>query len=58
MELDLAKEKVEELTLDLELLKADIEKSSDGGTGNSEANSYQMKQLEQQNMRLRETLVR
>uniref|UniRef100_A0A8D8XG27 Dynactin subunit 1 n=1 Tax=Cacopsylla melanoneura TaxID=428564 RepID=A0A8D8XG27_9HEMI len=61
VELDLAKEKIEELTLDLELIKADIEKSCEGGgggEGGDGANQYQMKQLEQQNLRLRETLVR
>ncbi|KAI5712579.1 hypothetical protein M8J75_009598 [Diaphorina citri] len=58
VELDLAKEKIEELTLDIELMKADIEKSCDGAGDGTEVSHYQIKQLEQQNMRLRETLVR
>ncbi|KAI5748718.1 hypothetical protein M8J76_001409 [Diaphorina citri] len=58
VELDLAKEKIEELTLDIELMKADIEKSCDGAGDGTEVSRYQIKQLEQQNMRLRETLVR
>lgn len=48
------KEKVEELTMDLEILKHEIEeKGSDGA-----ASSYQVKQLEEQNGRLKEALVR
>ncbi|XP_065221310.1 dynactin subunit 1-like isoform X2 [Planococcus citri] len=62
LELAEAKEKIEELTLDFEILKAEFDKigtssgeSDENGTGTS---SYQMKQLEQQNLRLRDTLVR
>ncbi|XP_075211237.1 dynactin subunit 1 isoform X2 [Lycorma delicatula] len=55
LELESAKEKIEELTLDLELLKEEL---SDKGSGEACVSSYQMKQLEQQNTRLRETLVR
>lgn len=57
LELDQAKERIEELTVDLELLKAEFEK---GGGNDSEdgANSFKVKQLEQQNLRLRETLVK
>ncbi|XP_066515730.1 dynactin subunit 1a isoform X2 [Hoplias malabaricus] len=48
------KEKVEELTMDLEILKHEIEeKGSDGA-----ASSYHVKQLEEQNSRLKEALVR
>jgi len=57
LELDQAKERIEELTVDLELLKAELEK----GSGNEEsdgANSFKVKQLEQQNLRLRDTLVK
>lgn len=61
MELTEAKERIEELTLDFEILKAEFDKiglpSGDSDETNA-ANSYQMKQLEQQNLRLRDTLVR
>ncbi|XP_069601171.1 dynactin subunit 1 isoform X1 [Ranitomeya imitator] len=53
-EVETVKEKVEELTMDLEILKHEIEeKGSDGA-----ASSYQVKQLEEQNGRLKEALVR
>ncbi|XP_075429679.1 dynactin subunit 1 isoform X2 [Ascaphus truei] len=53
-EVETMKEKVEELTMDLEILKHEIEeKGSDGA-----ASSYQVKQLEEQNARLKEALVR
>ncbi|XP_061100290.1 dynactin subunit 1 isoform X2 [Conger conger] len=53
-EVDSVKEKVEELTMDLEILKHEIEeKGSDGA-----ASSYHVKQLEEQNGRLKEALVR
>uniref|UniRef100_A0AAY5EQZ7 Dynactin subunit 1 n=1 Tax=Electrophorus electricus TaxID=8005 RepID=A0AAY5EQZ7_ELEEL len=53
-EVDSLKEKVEELTMDLEILKHEIEeKGSDGA-----ASSYHVKQLEEQNGRLKEALVR
>uniref|UniRef100_A0A6Q2X3I2 Dynactin subunit 1 n=1 Tax=Esox lucius TaxID=8010 RepID=A0A6Q2X3I2_ESOLU len=54
VEVDSLKEKVEELTMDLEIIKHEIEeKGSDGA-----ASSYQVKQLEEQNCRLKEALVR
>ncbi|XP_030841615.1 dynactin subunit 1 isoform X2 [Strongylocentrotus purpuratus] len=53
-EVDTLKEQVEELTLDLELLRSEIE---EGGTEGASA-SYQLKQLEQQNNRLKEALVK
>ncbi|XP_061699484.1 dynactin subunit 1 isoform X2 [Syngnathoides biaculeatus] len=54
LEVDSMKEKVEELTVDLEILKHEIEeKGSDGA-----ASSYHVKQLEEQNGRLKEALVR
>ncbi|XP_038070771.1 dynactin subunit 1-like isoform X2 [Patiria miniata] len=53
-EVDTLKERVEELTLDLELLRGEIEQ---GGTDGASA-SYQMKQMEQQNARLKEALVK
>lgn len=64
LELENAKERIEELTLDLEILKTEMQeksiiKTSDGGSDASGGISlYEMKQLEQQNARLRETLVR
>uniref|UniRef100_A0A8C2ZSR0 Dynactin subunit 1 n=1 Tax=Cyclopterus lumpus TaxID=8103 RepID=A0A8C2ZSR0_CYCLU len=54
LEVDSHKEKVDELTMDLEILKHEIEeKGSDGA-----ASSYHVKQLEEQNGRLKEALVR
>uniref|UniRef100_A0A8C1X5A5 Dynactin subunit 1 n=1 Tax=Cyprinus carpio TaxID=7962 RepID=A0A8C1X5A5_CYPCA len=54
LEADALKERVEELTVDLEILKHEIEeKGSDGA-----ASSYHVKQLEEQNARLKEALVR
>ncbi|KAJ8335736.1 hypothetical protein SKAU_G00390780 [Synaphobranchus kaupii] len=53
-EIESTKEKVEELTMDLEILKHEIEeKGSDGA-----ASSYHVKQLEEQNGRLKDALVR
>lgn len=67
-ELEAAKERIEELTLDLEIIKAEMQNkiASDGdsaavissGGGGGGDRSYEIKQLEQQNTRLRETLVR
>jgi len=56
LEYDQAKERIEELTIDLELLKAELEKG--GGTEGDGASSFKIKQLEQQNLRLRDTLVK
>ncbi|MEQ2262395.1 Dynactin subunit 1 [Xenotaenia resolanae] len=54
VEVDSLKEKVEELSMDLEILRHEIsEKGTDGA-----ASSYQVKQLEEQNGRLKEALVR
>uniref|UniRef100_A0A672N7A2 Dynactin subunit 1 n=1 Tax=Sinocyclocheilus grahami TaxID=75366 RepID=A0A672N7A2_SINGR len=54
LEADALKERVEELTMDLEILKHEIEeKGSDGA-----ASSYHVRQLEEQNARLKEALVR
>lgn len=65
-ELEAAKERIEELTLDLEIIKAEMQNklgTSDGDVPISTVTtggdrSYELKQLEQQNSRLRETLVR
>ena len=58
LELEAAQEKIEELTLDLEIIKAEMSERAGGGTGESSVSKYEMKQLEQQNSRLRDTLVR
>lgn len=63
LELETAKERIEELTLDLEILKTEMQEKSairsDGGGGEiGGVSAYELKQLEQQNTRLRETLVR
>ncbi|XP_015594869.1 dynactin subunit 1 isoform X2 [Cephus cinctus] len=59
IELDQAKEKVEELTLDLEILRAEMSERAGGGGGtDTQPSTYEVKQLELQNNRLRETLVR
>lgn len=52
--MDALKEKVEELTIDLEIIKQEI---SDGGVEGAATNA-QVKQLEQQNSRLKEALLR
>jgi len=48
------KDKVEELQTDLEIMKAEIEDSGVDGA----ATNYQVKQMEEQNNRLKEALVR
>ncbi|XP_048827520.1 dynactin subunit 1-like isoform X2 [Brienomyrus brachyistius] len=53
-EVESLKEKVEELTMDLEILKHEIEEKGSEGA----ASSYHVKQLEEQNTRLKEALVR
>ncbi|KAE8745790.1 hypothetical protein FOCC_FOCC007506 [Frankliniella occidentalis] len=61
VELDQAKEKIEELTVDLELLKAQMSETESGGSGTGDLSSstvFKVKQLEQQNARLHETIVR
>ncbi|CAK9807538.1 Dynactin subunit 1 [Anthophora quadrimaculata] len=58
IELEQLKEKVEEQTLDLEILRTEVSERAAGGGSTGGASSYEIKQLEQQNNRLRETLVR
>ncbi|KAL7975872.1 hypothetical protein Chor_011787 [Crotalus horridus] len=53
-EVDSLKEKVEDLSMDLEILKHEIEEKGSEGA----ASSYHVKQLEEQNGRLKEALVR
>ncbi|CAH2987621.1 unnamed protein product [Chilo suppressalis] len=60
LELEQCREKLEEATLDLQLMKAEMEA---GGNiqhpyAAGEATGYEMRQLQQQNTRLRDTLVR
>lgn len=57
MELDQAKEKLEELQLDYQLLKEEMSDKR-GDTDQNVPTAYEMRQLEQQNARLRDTLVR
>nr|WAW84814.1 dynactin 1 [Halisarca dujardinii] len=54
VEVEALKEKVEELTLDLDIVRNEISESGVEGA----ASNFQMKQLEQQNQRLKEALVR
>ena len=53
-EADALKEKIEELTIDLEIIKQEISDSGLEGV----ASSAEVKQLEQQNSRLKEALMR
>ena len=55
IELEQAKQKIEELSLDLELMKAEM---SDKGGEDGGASSLAFKQMEQQNARMKETLVK
>ena len=65
IELEAAKEKIEELTLDLDIIKTEMEGDdltptsggSGGETGRGVTN-FELKQLQAQNEKLRETLVR
>ncbi|XP_043601790.1 dynactin subunit 1 isoform X3 [Bombus pyrosoma] len=58
IELEQLKEKLEEQTLDLEILRTEVSERAAGGVSAGGVSSYEIKQLEQQNNRLRETLVR
>lgn len=58
IELEQLREKLEEQTLDLEILRTEVSDRAAGGGSTTGVSSYEMKQLEQQNNRLRETLVR
>ena len=55
-ELDQSRERVEELTLDLDLMRAEMENASHTDSGG--ISNIQVKQLEEQNKRLKDTLVR
>uniref|UniRef100_A0A6P7G1R3 Dynactin subunit 1 n=1 Tax=Diabrotica virgifera virgifera TaxID=50390 RepID=A0A6P7G1R3_DIAVI len=59
LELDVCREKLEEVTLDLEILKAEMqEKGTSISSAQEQLSAYELKQLHQQNARLRETVVR
>ncbi|XP_049883167.1 dynactin subunit 1 isoform X4 [Pectinophora gossypiella] len=62
MELEQCREKLEEATLDLQLMKAEMEAGGNiqhpYAATDSGATGYEMRQLQQQNIRLRDTLVR
>ncbi|XP_063390745.1 dynactin subunit 1 [Cydia fagiglandana] len=63
LELESCREKLEEATLDLQLMRAEMEASGNtqhpyAATDDRAATGYEMRQLQQQNARLRETLVR
>lgn len=58
MELEAAKEKIEEMALDLEIIKAEMQDKTGGDATAAGVTTYEMKQLQQHNARLRETLVR
>ncbi|XP_018575471.1 dynactin subunit 1 isoform X5 [Anoplophora glabripennis] len=61
LELEVCRERLEEVTLDLEILKAEMQEKAGGAVlSNDEGqfSAYEIKQLQQQNARLRETLVR
>lgn len=64
LELESSKERIEELQVDLELLRSEMQNkaesnvaASEGGEGGG-MSTYEFKQLEQQNIRLKDTLVR
>ncbi|XP_037076983.1 dynactin subunit 1-like [Pollicipes pollicipes] len=56
LELDQANERIEELRLDLQILQEEVQQR--GESGEATATSFQVKQLGQQNDRLKETLIR
>ncbi|XP_050676576.1 dynactin subunit 1 isoform X2 [Leptidea sinapis] len=61
MELEQCREKLEEATLDLQLMRAEMEASGNTQHPNAVsggATGYEVRQLQQQNVRLKETLVR
>ncbi|KAH8386048.1 hypothetical protein KR200_002414 [Drosophila serrata] len=65
LELESSKERIEELQVDLELLRSEMQNKAETNMGNISGDAespgmstYEFKQLEQQNIRLKETLVR
>lgn len=57
-ELDQAKEKLEMSLMDLELLRAEINVDTSNEADKSPTKTLEMKQLMQQNTKLKDTLVR
>ncbi|XP_066262436.1 dynactin subunit 1 [Euwallacea similis] len=59
-ELEACKEKLDEVTLDLQILKSEMEERALGASGGDQQgiSTFEVNQLQQQNARLRETLVR
>lgn len=57
-ELDQAKEKLEMTLMDLELLRAEMNVDTSNEADKSPSNTLEMKQLMQQNTKLKDTLVR
>lgn len=59
LELTVCKEKLEEVTLDMEILKNEMQEKASGiKAADDELTSYEIKQIQQQNLRLKETLVK
>ncbi|XP_034655972.1 dynactin subunit 1 [Drosophila subobscura] len=66
LELESSKERIEELQVDLDLLRSEMQNKAENTIGNIAADgstggglsTYEFKQLEQQNIRLKDTLVR
>ena len=56
-ELDILKERDEELSVELELMKAEIDSGGFSGEGGG-VTTYEMKQIEQQNDRLKEAVMK
>ncbi|XP_072941306.1 dynactin subunit 1 [Epargyreus clarus] len=56
LELEQCRDKLEEATLDLQLMRAEME--AGGNIPGEPATGYELRQLQQQNVRLRDTLVR
>merc|ERR1719357_1033768 len=58
LELEAAREKIEELTLDLDIIKTEIGEGGGGGAGSDGGvTQFELKALQAQNEKLRETLV-
>lgn len=60
LELESSKERIEELQVDLELLRSEMQNKAESNVTATEGSmsTYEFKQLEQQNIRLKDTLVR
>lgn len=60
LELESSKERIEELQVDLELLRSEMQNKAETNITAAEGgmSTYEFKQLEQQNIRLKDTLVR